>query len=335
MSTDDNPHIKMFVASTLLEGWEDIVNIMGYLNYRGFLPWRNAVLRDFTLDDVLPALEALVRSGHVDLWLDWGNTPGTEADISALATPAGATDESMLFRLTIEGRKVVEAWEGPELLDMLLLKHVQASSNASASLYSAYQSLWQHTKQQLPLTEFAELLNFMLESDELRLWKSDNSTQNGDVIQIPVFSPDSHDSSKLPASLELFAPSEDQVELASYFLTLEDRGIQILNPPQKQEQERLIDIADPAVLLKKIIERDPSGKEWFVARKAVRHVVVDENGGLTIGVGSVAEFVAKVRWGKGLPEDDARLVRHIVIDENDNVIGHYYGPASSDSLDAE
>lgn len=323
--SENIPHLNMFVADTLMDGWETLPFVIDLLNDRRFGGWRNIVTRDFTIEDVRPALEELARLGFIDVWRDAVGGPlpvEGEVDIAAILASPNKDTESLWFRLTTTGREAAEAWEPPKTFEDLLIEYVQSSPTPRSSLYSAYQWLNRQTDQRLPLTEFADLIDYMLEYDYLCLWQSGNNSQDQEeMVQVLSFPTDLNSDDVASTS----SPSGAQTDPWGYFLTLGDAATPL---PQ---QEPLANIADPLDLIKELTERRPNLLSWFTERNVVRHIVINANNGVTIGVGSVSEFRAMVRWGKGLPEVENDVVRHIVLDETGKIIGDYFGPASRDS----
>lgn len=327
---ENNPHIKMFVADTLMDGIESFSGIIAMLNDRRIGGWRNAVTHDFTIDDVRSALEELIRLGYLDMWRDdiGGLVPVEgENDVAATLAYAKEDEGSLWFRLTTDGRQAVETWAFPEMWDRLLMKYVQSSPASPTSLHSAYNWLNQQIGQQLAFPEFASLIDYMSEYDYLCLWQSPNNSQDQEsMVQVAAMP------SNLDAGYVMSEPTGNRTDLPGYFLTLGDDSAKFLEP--EPAPEPLAEIADPLELLKKLTERDRDKLAWFTGRKAIRHIVVSDKNAVTLGIGSVAEFQAKMRWGKGLPEAEDFKARHIVLDETGKVIGDYYGPASFDPLDA-
>lgn len=322
---ENNPHLKMFVADMLMNGMETLPSIIDLLNDRRLGGWRNIVTRDFTIDDVRPALEELARSGLIDVWRDAAGGPvqvESEVDIAAVLAAANENTESLWFRLTTAGREAVETWEPPETFEDLLIEYVQSSSTEQGSLHSAYQWLNRQADQRLPFTEFADLIDYMLEYDYLRLWQSNNngiSRQGWEgMVRLLAFPAHLNPDYKAPK------PAGEHPDPWGYFLTLGDGHTPM------PELKPLVEIADPSDLIKELTVRSPHLLPWFTEREVVRHIVITSSGGVTIGAGSVSEFRVKVRWGKGLSEVETDAVRHIVLDETGEVIGDYYGPALSD-----
>ncbi len=315
----------MFVADALMDGIETFPDIVALLNDRRLGGWRNAVYRDFTTEDVFAALDELISSGLIDMWSEdiSGLIPitGEAANIAELVA-AKEGSRSVWFRLTVKGRQTVEYWNPPETFDQLLTGYLERSPASPTSLYSAYQWLSEQLGQHLTFSEFARLIDYMLEYNYLHLWRSDGGNHDqGDRVFVPMLP------SNLDAGHKVSEHADFRADPRSYFLTLGEE------PALPLKQEHLADILDPSELVEKLIERDPDKRAWFTERKAVRHVVVDDKDTVTIGIGSVSEFRAKIRWGKGLPEMGNQKIRHIILDETGKVISDYHGPAASDPLD--
>lgn len=321
MATMDerNPHMKMFVADMLMDGHESLPNILDFLNDRGPLGWRNAITRDFTWEDVVSGVAELLKEELADLWLDEAGFVEVETDREAVLRSAEEGSERLWVRLTTEGRRAVEEWEPPTKMDEVLIEHLNALAPTPVSLYAAYRLLSEFVKQRLPFTDFAGVINPLLGWDDIRLWQAQH---DGHLEPVP----------RLPADIgrayETFESANEHGDPLGYHLTPGEPS-----PPPEPEREPLIDIADPRVLLDKLIEQDPDRQRWFIERQAVRHIVIGEGDSVTMGIGSVSDFRARARWSKGLPESEQGVVRHIVLDEQGEVIGDYSGPASLDPLD--
>lgn len=322
---ENNPNMKMFVADTLMDGIETFSDMLTLLNHPGVGGWSNVMTRDVTVEEMLSLLEEVIRLGFVDVWRnDAGGLIAIGSGVDVVDILASATEDkgSVWFHLTQKGREAVEAWEPPKTFKQFLIEYVQSSPASHTSLYSAYQWLNQHTDQRLNFAKFANLIDFMLQYDYLRLWQSGNSGNNSqdqaDMVRVLAMPTNLNPGHKLPEA------ADAQTEPWGYFLTLGDA------PTSVPELEPLAQIADPKDLISELIERNPHLLSWFTEHKDVRHIVINRRNGVTIGVGSVSEFRAKVRWGKGLPEVENDEIRHIVLDETGNVVRDYYGPASSD-----
>jgi hypothetical protein len=320
MATMDepNPHMKMFVADMLMDGHDTLQGILDLLNDRSIISWRDAVTRDFTWADVVSAVEELLRDGLVDLWRDDHGLVEVENDREVVLRSAEEGSERLWVRLTPEGRRAVEEWEKPTTMDEVLAQHLNALAPTSVSLHAAYRLLSEFMEQKLPFTEFADLIDSMLERDDIRLWQAQS---DGHLESVPQPTAD------ISRAYETSKRANEYADPLGYYLT---PGETSLPAPERQP---LIDIADPKALLEKLIEQDPDRQRWFIERQAVRHIVIGEGDSVTMGIGSVSDFRARTRWSRGLPESEQGVVRHIVLDEQGEVIGDYSGPAGLDPYD--
>ena len=314
----------MFVADSLLDGIETFPGIIAMLNDRRIGRWRNAVTKDFTAQEVLLTLKELAESGSVDAWRNSGGTAvSANLDSTCIVRLAREDPDCLWFRLTEKGREAMQAWDPPKTFEDMLIEYLRASDTQVVSLNSTYRWLSEQTNEDLPFAEFASLVSYMVDYDYARLRKWHDDDKDGQMARV----------SALPPNLEVeYATRESTDSGASadplgYYLTLGDKGSLI----QVEEKEPLAGIQDTSVLLEELVKRSPHLLPWFTERKTVRHIIVYGDS-VTIGTGSMLDFVNKVRWGKGLPGIENVKIRHLVLDEAGTIVGDYYGVASSDPL---
>ena len=98
----------MFVLDAMQDDIEELASIMRYLR-----EWRPYWPHDFTEDEVIQTLTALVRDRLVDVY---DETSGS-SELSAVADPE--TDEASIRRYwylpTPQGQELWKAWDAPSL----------------------------------------------------------------------------------------------------------------------------------------------------------------------------------------------------------------------------
>jgi hypothetical protein len=106
--------MSMFILDVLRHDVvEQVPSILNLLNNDGGVGWRDCWPHDFTLDEIVPALEKLVQAGFVvalreqEAGSDLSPVNVQELDISR-------DQEALWFGLTEEGRRVWDQWEPPQ-----------------------------------------------------------------------------------------------------------------------------------------------------------------------------------------------------------------------------
>ncbi len=116
VATDTNgnegrPLIEMFILDVLRHDIEDVFSIVKMLNNTGSIGWRKFWPHDFTVKEVVTAVNALIRDGLVcQLVYDTECASAVSAD-SAIEIITGS--EEVWHELTEIGRQIWEQWEPP------------------------------------------------------------------------------------------------------------------------------------------------------------------------------------------------------------------------------
>jgi len=211
-------------------------------------------------------------------------------------------------------------------MDYALIEHLQSLSNPFIPLSAAYLWLNQFTGQHLQFTEYKDLISYMLEYDYIRLWQTQGWRQSQEKTLLGAVR-----LSLLPHDLDdtytASNPADNQRGSNNYLLSLG------AGSDPRPEREPLAAISDPSTMLEKLIEYYPNLRHWFTRSEKVRHIVIDERNGVTLGVGSVSKFRADKQWSKGLDWREDEKIRHIVLDNMGRIVGDYYGPIMLDPLD--
>jgi len=101
----------MFIADVLRYDIEAVPSILRLLNNRGAIGWREFWPRDFTEEDILPALEELVSQGLVQpLEVD-----ESTRELRRVERPVNVRAEAseLWFLLTKRGWDAWDEWEPP------------------------------------------------------------------------------------------------------------------------------------------------------------------------------------------------------------------------------
>jgi hypothetical protein len=310
MSKTNMELMTMFVGTVLRYGSSTTIGIVARLNNRGSIGWRNFVTRDFTETDVVSALEVLSTRGFVA-------SDGTKACNVVPVAVGQVTDfqesSGQLFRLTREGRDEVEKWEPPKSLEDLLIERVQESPS---SFHSLYRWLRDQIDEELPFAEFVQLVDEMLDQDYLHLLQTT-----------------SHETMRVPRVPEVMWEHQADIEhnkeahlTSNYILTLGPMASSPLEVPIQ-----LAETPDPQLLLEKIQHLYPDLRNWF-GKHVTRHIMIDEENIVTVGVDTRLDSVAQYRYDRGLPGLEELVVRDILLDPDGIVIADYHGPILEDPL---
>jgi hypothetical protein len=106
-TTDD---LRMFILDVLRHDVEEVASIVKMLNNRGCIGWRTFSDHDFTVQEVIPALQELLQKGLVAS-LSYDPEKGT-----LVPAEKGLNDlegEEVYFELTLRGFAVWEKWSPP------------------------------------------------------------------------------------------------------------------------------------------------------------------------------------------------------------------------------
>lgn len=106
--------IRMFILDVLRHDViEQVPSILKLLNNDGGIGWREFWPHDFTVDEVVPALEGLVRAGYVRALREQGSGDQL-VPVCSLELDIGRDQDTLWFELTDEGRRVWGQWEPPQ-----------------------------------------------------------------------------------------------------------------------------------------------------------------------------------------------------------------------------
>ena len=330
------PDFTMYVADMLSNDSEAIPTIIGMMNSRSG-GWRNSVTCDFTAEDVILALDQLVKHGLVepiprDMTAGWINESIDESDL-----PEDVRQQ--WFRLTLKGRQALDVWEPPKSLEDRLIELVQT---ASMPLYTAYHRLMEHIGEDYSFEEFSQLVNHMLENETIQL---SQTLHTPDKLTVSPDLEGSGDSeiqvNKVPGDLGKryadIGQKESTVDVFGYILTIGPAANQPLQP-----FESIAQIPNPVDVLEKIVQYSFILGPWVRERGSVRHFVINEENGITARKvipevkpeyeESMLEAMARRRLNRGMPGIERVIIRHIVVDAENQIIGDYYGLAITDPL---
>lgn len=109
----DKYQLTMFVLDVLRhDAVEQVSSILKLLNDPGPIGWRDFWPHDFSTQEVVPALQDLMRNGHVQAFREDGGAG--ELQPLAVEQAEVATDYSALwFGLTEKGRELWNGWDPP------------------------------------------------------------------------------------------------------------------------------------------------------------------------------------------------------------------------------
>jgi hypothetical protein len=106
--------LDMFILDVLRhDDIEPMSSILKLMNNDGCIGWREFWPSDFTPDDVIPALEALVRAGYVSAWREQESVDDL-LPVSVDRLDIKRDQESLWFALTEKGRALWNHWEPPQ-----------------------------------------------------------------------------------------------------------------------------------------------------------------------------------------------------------------------------
>jgi hypothetical protein len=108
MVAPSGPNLEMFVLDAMQDDLEDVGSIMRYL-----VEWRPHWPHDFTEDEVIQALRALIERELVDAY---DEAPGS-SEVTPVNDPAmdSASLRRYWFMPTAQGREVWKKWDAPWL----------------------------------------------------------------------------------------------------------------------------------------------------------------------------------------------------------------------------
>lgn len=104
----------MFILDVLRhDDIEQLSSILKLMNNDACIGWREFWPHDFTPQEVIPALEDLVRAGYVTAWCEEESVDEL-SQITVDRLDVNRDKESLWFALTDKGRRLWNQWEPPQ-----------------------------------------------------------------------------------------------------------------------------------------------------------------------------------------------------------------------------